>query len=68
MPSIVGAYTQITVMLNGFLWIQTEIILSFLIVQPCLVALSAYQTLVHCEGYCIPSKEFLPTVVDIIVI
>ena len=50
--------------LNGLPWKQTEIILSFLRLHP----RTAFQTLVEYDGYSISSKEFLPTVVDIIVI
>ena len=50
--------------LNAFSWKQTEIILSFLRVHPS----TAFGTLVNYDGYSIYSKEFLPTVVDIIVI
>ena len=47
-------------MLNGLLWKQTKIILSFLRLYPG----SAFWTLVDCEGYSISSKGFSPTVVD----
>ena len=50
--------------LNGLSWKQTEIILLFLRLHPS----TACQTLVDCEGYSIPSKGFLATVVDIVVI
>ena len=44
--------------------LETEIILSFLRSQ----SSTAFQTLVDYEGSSIPSKGFLPTVVDIMVI
>ena len=50
--------------LNGFPWKQTEIILSFLRLH----SSSAFQTLVDHDGYSISSEGFLPTVVDIMVI
>ena len=50
--------------LNGLHWKQTEIILLFLRLHPS----NAFPTLVDCEGYSIPSKGFLATVVDIVVI
>ena len=45
-------------------WKLTEIILSCLRLHPS----TAFQTLVGYEGYSIFSKEFLPTVVDVMVI
>ena len=50
--------------LNGFPWKRTEIILSFLSLHPS----TAFQTLVDHDGYSISSKGFLPAVVDIMVI
>ena len=50
--------------LNGLPWKRTEIILSFLRLRPN----TAFQTLVDYDGYSISSKEFLPTVVDVMVI
>ena len=50
--------------LNGLPGKRTEVILSFLKLQPSI----AFQTLVDSEGYSISSKGFLPTVVDIMVI
>ena len=44
--------------------LETEIILSFLRLHPS----TAFQTFVDHDGYSISSKEFLPTVVDIMVI
>ena len=61
---VVGVQTYITVMLNGLPWKQAKIILSFLRLHPNVV----FRTLVDCEGYRIPSKGFLPTVVDIMII
>ena len=61
---LVGAWTWITVILNGLPWKRTEIILSFLSLQPS----TAFRTFVDCEGYSISSKGFLPIVVDIMVI
>ena len=61
---VVGAQTWITVMLNGLPWKQTKIIQLFLRFHPS----SALQSLVKCEGYSISSKEFLPTVANIMVI
>ena len=61
---LVGASTWITVILNGFPWRRTEIILSFLRVHPS----TAFQTLVDYDVYSIFSKGFLPKVVDIMVI
>ena len=55
--------TWITVMLNGLPWKGTETILSFLRLQPSI----AFPTPVDSEGYSISSKDFLPTVVDIMV-
>ena len=60
---MVGAETWITVILNGLPWKQTETILSFLRLH----SSTAFWTLVDCEGYSISSKEFFPTVVDIMV-
>ena len=51
-------------MLSGLPRNQTEIILSFLKLH----SSAAFQTLVDYEGYSIYSKEFLPKVVDIMVI
>ena len=51
-------------MLNGLPWKQTKIIQLFLRLHPS----SAPQSLVKYEGYFISSKEFLPTVVDAMVI
>ena len=53
-----------TVILNGLPWKQTETILSLLKLDPS----TAVWTLVDYDGYSISSKEFLPTVVDIMVI
>ena len=53
-----------TVILNGLPWEQTETILSLLKLDPS----TAVWTLVDYDGYSISSKEFLPTVVDIMVI
>ena len=50
--------------LNDLLWKQTEIILSFLRLHPS----TAFWTRVDYESYSISSKEFLPRVVDIMVI
>ena len=61
---LVGAYTWITVVLNGLLWKRTEIILSFLRLHPS----TAFWTLVDDDGYSISSKGFLPTVVDVFVV
>ena len=52
------------VTLNGLPWKRTEIILSFLRLYPSTV----FWTLVVYEGYSIPSKGFLPSVVDIVAI
>ena len=60
-----GAYTWITVILNGLPWTQTEIILSFLRLHPS----TAFQTLLlTMMATPISSKGFLPTVEDIMVI
>ena len=48
-------------MLNGLPWKQSKIILSILRLQPS----TTFQTLDDCEGYSIPSKGLLPTVVNI---
>ena len=61
---LVGAWAWIAVTLNGLSWKRTKIILSFLRLHPS----TAFQTLVDYRGYCISSKGFLPTVVDIMVI
>ena len=61
---LVGAWTWITVILNGLPCKRREIILSFLSLQPS----TAFRTFVDCEGYSISSKGFLPIVVDIMVI
>ena len=61
---LVGAETCITVILNGLPWERTEIILSFLRLQPS----TAFWTPVDYDDYFISSKGFLPTVVDIMVI
>ena len=45
-------------------WFALEMNQSFLRLHPS----TAFQTLVHCEGYFMSSKSFLPTVVDIMVI
>ena len=50
--------------LNSLPWKWTEIILLFLRLHPS----TAYQNLFDYEGYSISSKEFLPTVIDIVVI
>ena len=55
---------MITVILNGLPWKRTDIILSFLGLHPS----TAFWTLVYYDDYSISSKEFLPTVVDIMVI
>ena len=57
-----GAYTWITVILNGLPWRWTEIILSFLRLHPSTAFWFDY------DGYSISSKGFLPAVVDIMVI
>ena len=49
--------------LNGLPWKQTEVIVSFLRLQPS----TAFWTLIDYEGYSISSMGFLPTVVDIII-
>ena len=51
-------------MLNHLPWEWTEIILSFLSLHPS----TAFQTLVDYESYSIPSKGFLPTETDTMVI
>ena len=61
---LVRAQTWITVILNGWPWKRTEIILSFLRSHPS----TACRTPVDYDGYSISSKGFLPTVVDITVI
>ena len=61
--SVVGTYTCI-VILSGLPWKRTEIILSFLRLRPS----TAFQTFVDHHGYSIFSEEFLPRVVDIMVI
>ena len=61
---MVGAQTWITVTLNGLPWTQIEIILLSLRLHTC----TAFQTHVDYKGYSIPSKGFLPTVVDKMVI
>ena len=48
---------------QGLPWKRAEIILSFLRLHPS----TAFWTLVDYEGYSIPSKGLLPTVVDIMV-
>ena len=58
-----GHKTWITVILKGLPWRRTEIILSFLKLHPG----TAMDSFVDYDGY-ISSKEFLPTVVDIMVI
>ena len=50
-------------MLNGLPSKQTEIILSFLTLNP----RTAFQTLVNYEGYSISFEVFLPTVGDVMV-
>ena len=65
---MVGAETWIAVMWNDFKdlpWKQTEIILSFFEIAPkhCISNSS-----VDYDDYSIPFKEFLPKVVDIMVI
>ena len=50
--------------LNGFPWKRTEIILSFLRLHPS----TAFRTLVDHHVHSISSKGFLPAVVDIMVI
>ena len=50
--------------MNGLLWKQKEIILSFLRLHPS----TGFRTLFDHDGYSIYSKVFLPTVVDIMVI
>ena len=63
--SVVGAWTGITVMLNGMPWKQTETILSFLRLHPS----SALQTLLlTMRATPFFSKGFFPTVVEIMVI
>ena len=47
--------------IEGLPWKWTEIILSYLGLHPS----TAFRTLVDYEGYSIPSKGFLPAVVDI---
>ena len=51
--------------LNGLPWKQTEIILSFLRLHP---STAFWAFFVDHDGCSISSKEFLPTVVDIMVI
>ena len=61
---VVGTKTWITVILNSLPWKWTEIVLSFLRLNPS----TAFQSLLLTEGYSISSRGFLPTVVDIMVI
>ena len=61
---LVGAWTWITVILNGLPWKGTEIILLILRLHPN----TALQIVVDSDGYSTSSKGFLPTVVDIMVI
>ena len=51
--------------LNGLPGKRTEIILSFLRLHP---SAAFFDLFVDYDGYSISSKEFLPTVVDMIVI
>ena len=60
---VVGSQTWITVILSCLPWKWTEIILSFLRLHSSTV----FRTPVDYESYSIPSKWFLPTVVDIMV-
>ena len=60
---VFGAWTWVTVILNGLPCKRPEIILLFLRLHPS----AAFWTLVDCEGYSISSKGFLTTVVDIMV-
>ena len=62
--SVGGAETWVTVILNGLPWKRTEIILSFLRLQPS----TALDSFVDYEGYSISSKGISPTVVDVMVI
>ena len=55
---------EITVIMNGLPWKQTEIILSFLIASRYCIS----DSFVDHDDYSISSKGFLPTVVDIMVI
>ena len=61
---LVGAWTWITVILNGLPWKRREIIVSFLISHPS----TAFQTLVWLWGLRHSFKGFLPTVIDIMII
>ena len=54
----------VTVTLKGLPWKQTITILLFLRLHP----RTAFWTLIDYEGYSIYSKEFLPAVVDIMII
>ena len=60
---MVGAWTWITVILNGLLWKWIEIIPLFLRLYPS----TAFWTLADYKGYCISCKGFLPTIVDTMV-
>ena len=62
--SVVETWTWITLILKGLPCKRIKIILSFLRLHPS----TAFWTLLLTEGYSIPSKGFLPTVVDIMVI
>ena len=62
---VVGASTWITVILNGLPWNRTKIILSFWRLHPSTAVLTLLFTI---RAYSIPSKGFLPTLADIIVI
>ena len=61
---VVGAQTQITLILNCLPYERTEIIQFFLRSHPS----TPFWTLIYYVGYSISSKGFLPTVVDIMVI
>ena len=61
---LVGAYTWITVILNGLSWKQTNHPVMFELAPKYCIP----DSFVDYEGYFISSKGFLPTVVDIMVI
>ena len=61
---LVGAYTWITVILNGLSWKQTNHPVIFELAPKYCIP----DSFVDYEGYFISSKGFLPTVVDIMVI
>ena len=61
---MVGAYTWITVILNDLLWKQTDHSVVFEIASKYYIL----DSFVDCGGYSISSKEFMPSLVDIMVI